>query len=229
MISNFAHVVLKGGVKKTRTSPSESKKPTQPKNEKIKIKLADGKEQEVTVVSSEELMIDGKLVKKEDYRKSLLKQLQLPDTFKTQRELQSLWANPTKRVELLKRLEDEGFDKKNLDGLQKIFQAEDSDLLDVLAYIVYARIPLSRTERVRSAENKIYASLTQKQKEFAEFALNHYIRGGFEELNIKGLSKILEIKYGDLPSARENLGSQDAIRRVFIDLQEQLYMSDKRQ
>ena len=213
-------------VKKSRKSPSENKKPTQPQSEKIKIKLADGKEQEVVIRSSEELMIDGKLIKKEDYRKSLLKQLQLPDTFKTHQELQSLWANPTERVELLKRLEDKGFDRSNLEGLQKIFQAENSDLLDVLEYILYASPPVSRTERVRAAKDNIYAPLEREQRKFVDFVLTNYVRDGVDELDDSKLSKVLELKYSSLSSAKEKLGNVETIRKTFIAFQKHLYLQD---
>ena len=84
--------------------------------------------------------------------------------------------------------------------------------------------PFRRAERVRSAENKIYETLTSNQHEFIEFALNNYTETGIDELNIDTLSKILKLKYGSLHTAQKKLGNMKTIRETFIDFQKHLYL-----
>ncbi|MBY0461669.1 MAG: hypothetical protein K2Q34_00610 [Alphaproteobacteria bacterium] len=58
---------------------------------------------------------------------------------------------------------------------------------DVLQYIAsdFAnKLLLTRERRVVEAQSKIFAFLNNKQKEFIEFVLSHYIEIGVEELDI---------------------------------------------
>ena len=49
------------------------------------------------------------------------------------------------RRDLLKKLEDVSCYKDDLEKLQELIDAEDSDLFDVLEYIAYAKSPISRS------------------------------------------------------------------------------------
>ena len=50
--------------------------------------------------------------------------------------------------------------------MQKIINAEDSDLFDVLAYVAYALPPLSREERASKAKVEISTHFNSKQQVF---------------------------------------------------------------
>ena len=66
--------------------------------------------------------------------------------------------------------------------MQKIIDAEKSDLFDVLAYVAYALEPLTREERADRAMAVISEHFNPKQKVFLDFVLSHYVALGVEEL-----------------------------------------------
>ena len=215
--------------KKTKHSqepPSESEKTSRPRAEKIKIELTGDRITDIQTISSNFFMVKGELMKGEDLRKFLFEALQLSDTFETEQELRALWANPKKRIALLDKFETRGLSKHDFTELQKSLNAEDSDLLDVLEYILYASPPVSRTERVRAAKDNIYAPLEREQRKFVDFVLTNYVRDGVDELDDSKLSKVLELKYSSLSSAKEKLGNVETIRKTFIAFQKHLYLQD---
>ena len=79
-------------------------------------------------------------------------------------------------------LEEKGFGHDQLAEMQKIIDAENSDLFDVLAHVVYALPPLSREERSAKAKVEISTHFNSKQQVFLDFVLSHYVSVGVEEL-----------------------------------------------
>ena len=57
----------------------------------------------------------------------------LPEFFKDKEELRSIWSSPDTRRKLLDGLAEKGFGQEQLLEMQKIIDAEKSDLFDVLA------------------------------------------------------------------------------------------------
>ena len=53
--------------------------------------------------------------------------------------------------------------------LQKMIDAEQSDLFDVLTYISFLTPPISRVQTGGRAKGKIFEGLDEKQKEFSGF------------------------------------------------------------
>ena len=219
-------------VKTVPKSPSEPKEPKQPddddtgeepKERKIKIRLADGKVREIQTMRSTMFFVDGKPISAEEFLKRLFNILNLPEFFGSEEELRKHWANPLTRSELLRKLMEHGCGKGDLLKLQEMIDAENSDLFDVLEYISYSRKPITRTERVASAENKIYAFLNEKQREFVNFVLSNYIKAGVDELDIEKLPPALISKYGGMYEAERELGNVEDIKRVFVDFQQHLY------
>ena len=76
----------------------------------------------------------------------------LPEFFKDEAELRNLWSVPDTRKNLLQGLAEKGFGRDQLGEMQKIIDAEKSDLFDVLAYVAYALPPLTRKERAAKAK-----------------------------------------------------------------------------
>ena len=76
---------------------------------------------------------------------------ELPEFFKDEAELRALWSAPDTRKMLLNGLAEKGFGHEQLAEMQKIIDAEKSDLFDVLAYVAYALPPLTREERASSS------------------------------------------------------------------------------
>ena len=90
----------------------------------------------------------------------------LPEFFKDEDELRKLWSVPDTRAKLLQGLAEKGFDREQMVEMQKIIDAEKSDLFDVLAYVGYALPPLTREERAAKAKVIITTHFNTKQQVF---------------------------------------------------------------
>lgn len=191
---------------------------------KVKVRLANGKEQEIThSVASTFIGQDGQPMTVQQFLNSLFGKL--PKLFTSEDELRKIWSNPLTRRSLLEKLDEEGFGTDELKTLQKAIDAEKSDLFDVLEFIAYAAKPITREERVASAQSNIFALLDPDQKEFLEFVLSKYIETGVEELDQEKLPSLLELKYHAVSDAAERLGGVPRIRDLFIQFQKHLYDS----
>lgn len=115
-----------------------------------------------------------------------------------------------------------GIGKDEFITLQKVIDAEKSDLFDVLEFISYSASPITREARVASAQKDIFSDLDSNQKEFIEFVLNKYIETDVEELEQEKLPHLLELKYHSVNDATEMLGGV-ATRKLFIEFQKYLY------
>lgn len=201
--------------------PKEPKTPTEPRR-KLKIRLGDGKERQIQhMIATMFYSADGKVISVEEFLQSLFGVL--PDFFRNEEELRRIWSNPQTRKALLEKLATAGFGKGELESVQKLIDAENSDLFDVLEYISFAHQPISRSQRVAEAEGEIYGKLDARQREFVEFVLAKYIESGVEELDQEKLPGLLQLKYHALPDAVAILGSADKILATFIEFQRHLY------
>jgi len=125
----------------------------------------------------------------------LLNSADLPEIFKSEDELRELWKSPIIRSEPLKKLENKGFPRSELEKAQEIINARNSDLFDVLEFIRFNRNLLTREERVLKAKDNILNLLSEKQKDFINFILNNYIKEGIDELYLKKLPTATRSKY----------------------------------
>ena len=108
--------------------------------------------------------------------------------------------------------------------MQRIIDAEKSDLFDVLAYIAYASAPLTRAERATHAKAVIDTRFNTKQQAFLDFVLSHYVSEGVQELNRDKLTPLLRLKYHDsISDAVTDLGKPEEIWSVFAGFQRYLY------
>ncbi len=194
-----------------------------PPKTKLKIKLSDGKVRELQSMSSTYFYVDGKPVSAEEFLKRLFDVLKLPELLESEDHLRELWANPITRRELLKKLEDAGCHKDDLEKLQELIEAQDSDLFDVLEYIAYAKSPVSRAARVETNKANIYNLLNSAQRDFVEYVLRNYVDVGVDELDVSKLSTVLAAKYGSIHAAQLKLGTPQEIQQTFIDFQKNLY------
>lgn len=192
------------------------------KSKKLKIKLRDGKEREIQhMIFTLFWGADGKPISTEEFLQKMYGDL--PAFFKSEDELRNIWSNPMTRKTLLERLSNAGYGIHQLTELQKLIDAEKSDLFDVLEYIAFAIQPITREMRVAKAQSNIFALLNNKQKEFLEFVLSKYIETGVEELAQEKLPDLLRLKYHELNDAEEILGGIENIRATFIGFQKYLY------
>ena len=203
--------------------PREPKEPGEERATKIRIKLADGKARTIQhMMSTTFWHPDGTPMSAQQFMEMLFGKL--PDFFKNEAELRVIWSDPATRKKLLQGLAENGFGGEQLAEMQKIIDAEKSDLFDVLAHVAYAVAPMTREARATRARVYISTSFSNKQQGFLDFVLSHYVRVGVEELDLDKLTPLLKLKYHDsIPDAVADLGQADQIRNVFAGFQKYLY------
>jgi len=214
---------------KATTPQPDQPKPTGPvpepgpRRQKAKVKLADGKARTI-----QHMMVtsfwhpDGTPMSAQQFMEMLFGKL--PEFFKNENELRTLWSVPDTRARLLQGLAEKGFGKDQLAEMQRIIDAEKSDLFDVLAHVAYALPPLTREERAAKAKVEITTHFNSKQQVFLYFVLSHYVNVGVEELDQNKLTPLLRLKYHDsIADAVADLGKADEIGRVFTSFQKFLY------
>ena len=202
----------------------EAKETAEPveKSKKLKIKLRDGKEREIShMMSTSYWSADGKPISAEEFLQNLFGVL--PEFFTNEDELRKIWSDPMARKTFLEKLSEAGYGKDVLLTMQQLINAEKSDLFDVLEYVAFAVAPISRETRADNAKSKILPLLNDKQKEFLEFVLSKYVESGVDELDQGKLPVLLELKYHTVNDAAQLLGGVENIRRNFIDFQQYLY------
>jgi type I restriction enzyme R subunit len=192
------------------------------KKGKVKVKLADGKERTIQhIMATTFWSPDGTPMSAAQFIEKLFGEL--PDLFKDEDELRTLWSRPDTRRKLLEGLEEKGFGKEQLEEIRSIIEAERSDLFDVLAYIAFALPTMTREERVQISRPRIVKHYNDNQQRFLEFVLDHYVAEGDAELDQEKLPNLLELKYHSVSDAVAELGSVGEIREVFIGFQGYLY------
>jgi type I restriction enzyme R subunit len=108
--------------------------------------------------------------------------------------------------------------------MQKIIEAENSDLFDVLAHVAYAIPTVTREERALKAKVQISTHFNTKQQAFLDFVLSQYIKVGVGELDQDKLSPLLKLKYNNaIADAVADLGRPEEIGKVFSGFQKYLY------
>jgi type I restriction enzyme R subunit len=190
---------------------------------KAKVKLADGKARTIQhMVATTFWHPDGTPMSAQQFLELLFGKL--PEFFKDEAELRAIWSAPDTRAKLLQGLAEKGFGRDQLAEMQKIIDAEKSDLFDVPAHVAYALPPLSREERAANAKVEISAHFNCKQQAFLDFVLSHYVSVGVEELDQEKLTPLLKLKYHDsIADAVADLGRPEEIGNAFVTFQKYLY------
>jgi type I restriction enzyme R subunit len=210
---------LQEGGEGTEPEPGEPKP-------RLKVKL--GKHRELKVIDVETRYIDenGKPLTVQEFVERLI--TQLPGLFKSIEELRQIWSDPDEREALLGKLVEAGFDKEQLGALRKMFEAEDCDIFDLLAFLAFEQ-PMAtrkaRADQVRS-NNAFFGKYQQdKAQQFLHFVLNRYEQTGSSELSRERLPALIELSgLGTTKDASKAFGGKPAyLLAAFKQLQQQLY------
>jgi type I restriction enzyme R subunit len=193
------------------------------RRKKVKVKLADGKARNIQhMMCTTFWHPDGTPMSAQQFMEMLFGKL--PDFFQSEAELRQLWSAPDTRAKLLQGLAEKGFGHDQLAEMQKIIDAEKSDLFDVLAHVAYALPPVTRVARADNARVYINSNFDAKQQAFLDFVLSHYVNVGVEELDLDKLTPLLRLKYHDsIADAVADLGKPDEIGKTFASFQKYLY------
>jgi type I restriction enzyme R subunit len=214
---------------KPRSQPGPSPDPPEPgpgpnpRPAKIKVKLADGKARTI-----QHMMVtsfwhpDGTPMSAQQFLEMLFGKL--PEFFKNEAELRALWSDPDTRAKLLQGLAEKGFGPDQMAEMQRIIDAENSDLFDVLAHVAYALPPLTREERAARAKVAVEARFNTKQQVFLAFVLSQYVKIGVGELDRAKLPPLLKLKYNtSIADAVADLGKPEEIGFMFAGFQQYAY------
>lgn len=207
-----------------RPDPEPISKPeTEPRPPVIEVRLSNGSVRRIqSMMATMYLGADGRPMSAAQFLESLFGSL--PEFFKDEDELRTLWSQPATRKTLLEGLAERGFSKDVLVEMQSIIDAENSDLFDVLTYVAFAIDPLTREERAAKARTTIHGQFSDKQEAFIDFVLSHYVKEGVEELEPEKLSPLLRLKYNNsLSDAFDDLGQPALVKSVFFGFQRHLY------
>ncbi|WP_177418242.1 EcoAI/FtnUII family type I restriction enzme subunit R [endosymbiont of Lamellibrachia barhami] len=192
------------------------------KKRKIKVKLADGKYRTIKHMTATTFWSpDGKPMSAAQFIERLFGDL--PELFKDEDELRSLWGRPDTRKALLEGLEERGYGIEQLAEIGRLVEAEKSDLFDVLAYIAFALPPVTRFDRVSAHHELIYSKYDYAQQGFLSFVLDHYIKQGVGELAQEKLPGLVELKFHGVNDVPASLGNMTEIRELFVGFQKYLY------
>jgi type I restriction enzyme R subunit len=196
-----------------------------PTRRKVKVRLADGKSRTIQHMTMTTFWHpDGMPMSAQEFMELLFGEL--PEFFKDETELRLLWSAPNTRSLLLTGLADKGFGPEQLAEMQKLIDAEKSDLFDVLAYVAYALAPLTRSDRAAAARSSVRTQFSDKEQAFIDFVLAQYVEVGVGELAQEKLSPLLRLRYKNaIADAIADLGAPETISSVFSGFQKFLYQT----
>lgn len=193
------------------------------RRQRVQVKLADGKARNIQhTMMTTFWHPDGTPMTAQQFMELLFGEL--PEFFHDEAELREIWSSPDTRAKLLASLAEEGFGHDQLAEMQRIIDAEKSDLFDVLAHVAWALPTITRETRAANARVYINSEFNDRQKAFLDFVLAHYVTEGVEELDQKKLTPLLRLKYHDsISDAVADLGKPEEIGRLFAGFQKYLY------
>lgn len=204
--------------------PTDTKENDFEKKEKLLVKLAPNRE--VKVIDIETRYLDpttGKHLNSNDFLKRIIGDL--PSIYQDEHQLRMLWSNPETREELLHNLANIWLDSEQLEDLKKMFEAEKSDIFDILAHISFNSDIKFRAERSQYWEETVEKYQSLKAKEFLEFLLGLYVKNGILEFRKDGLaSKIALFNQWQPREIAETFGWMQELKNAYYELQKSLYV-----
>lgn len=189
---------------------------------KLIIKLADGKERAIQYIAATTYWgPDGKPMSAQQFLERLFGDL--GGLIADEDELRRKWSDPDQRQKFAALLEQKGYDRDKLADMQRLINAPDSDLFDVLAYVRFSLPTRTRAERAGAVRTNGVASIDPKMREFLFGILKSYEANGEAELGTEKLPAFLIARFGSVADAKSALGGISNIRTAFLDLQTDLY------
>jgi type I restriction enzyme R subunit len=194
-----------------------------PFKEKVTIDIR-GKTIKVINIETTYVGEDGIPLKTQDYLELLIGVL--GEFYNDENGLREIWSNPKNRKDLLNKLKDMNIDESQLNDLKLIFEAEDSDIYDVLAHLSFNMDIKSRNERVIAVENSHFIEKyhNEKAKQFIEFILERYLKDGIKELDEDKLPSLVDLSgLGTVKELANEFGGIPQVRDGYLELQKEIY------
>ena len=192
--------------------------------EKIRIKLADGKTRAIQFIATTTYWSsDGKPISAQEFLKRLFGDL--TGLISDEDHLRKVWSDPDSREKFLTQLADRGYDDGRLNDIRRLVDAPDSDLFDVLGYVLFTHAPKTREDRAEAVKDEGLAAVQGDLKALLIRILNAYEENGEGELATSKLSQFLTAHYGSVGEAKNRLGDLPSINAAFLKMQAELYSS----
>jgi len=208
-----------GKEKDSSTSEDTKKK----RDEKVTINIK-GRKLKVIDIETTYVGEDGIPLKTHEFLEFLVGVLD--KFFQDERQLRELWSDPIKREELLEKLRSMQIDEVQLDELKSIFEAEESDIYDVLAHLSFNLEIKTRSERAFAVHYRKYIEKfhNDKVKEFLSFILERYEKDGVKEMGSDKLSALIKLSGIDGRELKVAFESSANIREGYFGLQREIYL-----
>ena len=190
--------------------------------EKIVIRLADGKERTIQyIVATTYWSADGKPITASEFLKQIFGDL--AGMIADEDQLRAIWADPDNRERFLEQLDNRGYDHERLDDIRRLIDAPDSDLFDVLGYVLYANPPKTRRERADGVRQGGLDQVDDELRQLLFRILQTYETHGESELATPKLISFVISRYGSVSDGKEYLGNLSAVQAAFRGMQTHLY------
>lgn len=196
--------------------------PDEPPREKIVVKLSDGKARKIRYIASTTYWSpEGKPISAAEFLERLFGDLS--GIVADEDQLRSVWSDPDNRERFLEQLSDRGYDRDRLDDIRRLVDAPDSDLFDVLSYILFTSEPKTRRERADGVRADGLEATAAETRALLLAILAAYEESGESELATKKLGTFLTARYGSVNEGKLKLGGIDSIKGAFRSMQSKLY------
>ncbi len=202
--------------------PPEGGDGPEPPKEKIVVKLSDGSVRKIRYIASTTYWSpEGKPISAQEFLKRLFGDLS--GIVADEDQLRAVWSDPDNRERFLEQLSDRGYDRDRLDDIRRLVDAPDSDLFDVLSYILFTNPPKTRHERANNVRSDGMDEAQDETKALLLAILAAYEERGESELATKKLGTFLTARYGSVSEGKAKLGGLDSIKGAFRKMQGTLY------
>ena len=138
-------------------------------------------------------------------------------------QLRAMWSDPDNRERFLGQLSDRGYDQDRLEDIRRLVDAPDSDLFDVLSYVLFTNPPRTRQDRAAGVKQAGLDSDNDELRDFLLSILGAYEARGESELAARKLAQFLTARYGSVGEGKLRLGGLPEVKGAFLRMQAQLY------
>ena len=190
--------------------------------EKIVIKLSDGKERSIQYMKATNYMgPGGKFMSAQQFLEMLFGDLK--GMVADEDQLRKKWSNPETRQRFMEQLREKEYTNEILRDVKALVDAPNSDLFDVLSYILFTHPPLTREQRADNVKKDGLGDIAEDMREFLLRVLTSYIQLGEDELSDNRLAQHMKAMYGSVSEGASRLGNTSVVREAYLRMQEQLY------
>lgn len=196
--------------------------PPEPPNEKLAVELSDGTKRRIQYVSATTYWsADGRPISAAEFLKRLFGDLS--NMVADEDELRNIWSDPDNREHFLTQLEEHGYDHERLEDIRQLVDASESDLFDVLGFILFEHSPKTREDRAAGVRDGGIPNADGELKELLLSILKAYEKNGEGELGTKKLGDFLKARYGSVSESKGKLGELSSVHDAFRNMQRGLY------